>query len=154
MYPCRAGGTPLHPHGGTSPQLPMSVLPLTPMSVQPLPPMIVLPLTLMIVLPLTPMMVLPLTPMAVIPTRALPHPHGGTRTREFFVDSLLVRIHLIIVMIFRTPAVRYGILNSLFQVALYLPVQHGGTTHHPHGGAPHQPCTLQPNPCQISVCIS
>jgi hypothetical protein len=39
--------------------------------------------------------------------------------REIFIDNLLVRIHLIIEM--NRPALRRGSLNSLFQVALYLP---------------------------------
>jgi len=42
------------------------------------------------------------------------------REREFFIDNLLVRIHLIIMMI-RGPVSRHGSLNSLFQVALHLP---------------------------------
>ena len=36
-----------------------------------------------------------------------------------FIDNLLVRVHLIIEM--SRPALRHGSLNSLFQVALYLP---------------------------------
>ena len=39
--------------------------------------------------------------------------------REIFTDNLLVRVHLIIEM--SRPALRHGSLNSLFQVALYLP---------------------------------
>jgi len=39
--------------------------------------------------------------------------------REIFIDNLLVRVHLIIEM--SRPALRRGSLNSLFQVALYLP---------------------------------
>ena len=35
------------------------------------------------------------------------------------MDNLLVRVHLIIEMI--RPALRHGSLNSLFQVASYLP---------------------------------
>ena len=42
-----------------------------------------------------------------------------TLEREAFIDSLLVRVHLIIEM--SRPALRHGSLNSLFQVALYLP---------------------------------
>ena len=38
------------------------------------------------------------------------------RERDFVIDNLLVRIHSIIEMIWWT-----GSLNSLFQVALYLP---------------------------------
>ena len=39
--------------------------------------------------------------------------------REIFVDNLLVRVHVIIEM--SRSALRHGTLNSLFQVALYLP---------------------------------
>jgi hypothetical protein len=39
--------------------------------------------------------------------------------REISIDNLLVRVHLIIEM--SRPALRHGSLNSLFQVALYLP---------------------------------
>ena len=39
--------------------------------------------------------------------------------REIFIDNLLVQVHLIIEM--SRPALRHGSLNSLFQVALYLP---------------------------------
>ena len=39
--------------------------------------------------------------------------------REIFIANLLVRVHLIIEM--SRPALRHGSLNSLFQVALYLP---------------------------------
>ena len=39
--------------------------------------------------------------------------------REIFIGNLLVRIHMIIEM--SRPALRHGSLNSLFQVALYLP---------------------------------
>jgi len=39
--------------------------------------------------------------------------------REIFIDNLLVRVHLIIEM--SRPALRHRSLNSLFQVALYLP---------------------------------
>ena len=39
--------------------------------------------------------------------------------REIFIDNQLVRVHLIIEM--SRPALRHGSLNSLFQVALYLP---------------------------------
>ena len=39
--------------------------------------------------------------------------------REILIDNLLVRVHLIIEM--SRPALRHGSLNSLFQVALYLP---------------------------------
>jgi len=42
------------------------------------------------------------------------------REREFFIDNLLVRIHLIVEMIFSRPALRHGSLNSVSQVALYL----------------------------------
>ena len=42
------------------------------------------------------------------------------REREIFIDNLLVRVHLIIEM--SRPALRHGSLNSLFQVALYLPI--------------------------------
>ena len=51
-----------------------------------------------------------------------PHPssrHEPCKEREIFIDNLLVRVHLIIEM--RRPALRHGSLNSLFQVALYLP---------------------------------
>jgi len=41
------------------------------------------------------------------------------KEREFFIGNLLVRIHLIIEMIL----VAREILNSLFQIALYLPCQ-------------------------------
>ena len=43
---------------------------------------------------------------------------GATRevpTREFFIDNLLVRIHLIIEMVFSRPALRHGSLDFLFQ---------------------------------------
>ena len=43
---------------------------------------------------------------------------GLPREREIFIDNLLVRVYLIIEM--SRPALRYGSLNSLFQVALYL----------------------------------
>ena len=43
---------------------------------------------------------------------------GCDGEREFFVDNLMVRIHLIIEMIFSRPALRHGSLNSLFQIAL------------------------------------
>ena len=43
----------------------------------------------------------------------------GPREREIFIDNLLVRVHLLIEM--SRPALRYGSLNSLFQVALHLP---------------------------------
>ena len=39
--------------------------------------------------------------------------------KKIFNDNLLVRIHLIIKM--SRPALRHERLNSLFQVALYLP---------------------------------
>ena len=39
--------------------------------------------------------------------------------REIVLDNLPVRVHLIIEM--SRPALRHGRLNSLFQVALYLP---------------------------------
>ena len=39
--------------------------------------------------------------------------------REIFIENLLVRVHLFIEM--SRPALRHGSLNSLFQVALYLP---------------------------------
>ena len=45
--------------------------------------------------------------------------HPRLREREIFIDNLLVRVHLIIEM--SRPALRHGNLNSLFQVALYLP---------------------------------
>ena len=38
---------------------------------------------------------------------------------EIFIDNLLVRVHLLIEM--SRPVLRHGSLNSLFQVALYLP---------------------------------
>jgi hypothetical protein len=41
------------------------------------------------------------------------------RERKIFIATLLVRVHLIIEM--SRPALRHGSLNSLFQVALYLP---------------------------------
>ena len=41
------------------------------------------------------------------------------REGEIFIDNLLVRVHLIIEM--SRLALRHGSLNSLFQVALYLP---------------------------------
>ena len=41
------------------------------------------------------------------------------RKRDIFIDSLLVRVHLIIEM--SRSALRHWSLNSLFQVALYLP---------------------------------
>ena len=40
--------------------------------------------------------------------------------REIFIDNLLVRVRLIIEM--SRLALRHGSLNSLFQVALYLPL--------------------------------
>ena len=43
----------------------------------------------------------------------------GCAEREIFIGNLLVRVHLIIEM--SRPALRHGSLNSLFQVALYLP---------------------------------
>ena len=39
--------------------------------------------------------------------------------REIFIEDLLDRVHLIIEM--SRPALRHRSLNSLFQVALYLP---------------------------------
>ena len=39
--------------------------------------------------------------------------------REIFIDNLLVRVHLIIEM--SRPALRHGSLDSLLQVALYIP---------------------------------
>jgi hypothetical protein len=49
--------------------------------------------------------------------------HFGARRqpqeREIFIDSLLVRVHLIIEM--SRPALRHGSLNSPFQIASYLP---------------------------------
>ena len=53
-----------------------------------------------------------------LPCARLPPP-GGQREREILIDSLLVRVHFIIEM--SRPALRQGTLNSLFQVALYLP---------------------------------
>ena len=47
---------------------------------------------------------------------------GGTPApseREIFIENLLVRVHLIIEM--SRPALHHGSLNSLCQVALYLP---------------------------------
>ena len=44
---------------------------------------------------------------------------AGNQEREIFIDNLLVRVHLIIEI--SRPALRHGSLNSLFQVALYLP---------------------------------
>ena len=41
------------------------------------------------------------------------------KEREILIDNLLVRVQLIIEM--SRPALRHGSLNSLFQVALYLP---------------------------------
>ena len=41
--------------------------------------------------------------------------------REFFIDNLMVRIHSIIVVILADRACAMGVLNSLFQIALYLP---------------------------------
>ena len=56
------------------------------------------------------------------------------RERDFFIDNLLVRIHLIIAMIlvnhrdnFSGPALRHETLNSLVQVALYIPSSKCGT---------------------------
>ena len=46
------------------------------------------------------------------------HDLASEREREIFIDSLLVRVHLIIEM--SRPALRHGSLNSLFQVALSL----------------------------------
>ena len=54
-----------------------------------------------------------------------------TREREIFIDNLLVRVHLIIEM--SRPALRHGSLNSLFQVALYLP-SWTRSSHHMTGG--------------------
>ena len=46
------------------------------------------------------------------------------REQDFFSDSLLIRVHLVVEMIrFGGPASRHGSYNSLFQVALYLPPQ-------------------------------
>ena len=42
------------------------------------------------------------------------------RAREFFIDNLLVRIHVIIEMIWWTSLTPWDFLNSLFEVALYL----------------------------------
>ena len=44
---------------------------------------------------------------------------AGDGEREIFTDNLLVRVNLSIEM--SRPALRHGSLNSLFQVALYLP---------------------------------
>ena len=41
--------------------------------------------------------------------------------RELFIDNLLIRYPLNHRHDFSRPALRHGILNSLFQVALYLP---------------------------------
>ena len=41
------------------------------------------------------------------------------REREIYTDNLVIRVHFIIEM--SRPALRHGSLNSLFQVALYLP---------------------------------
>ena len=46
-------------------------------------------------------------------------PHRHPPEREMFIDNPLVRVHSIIEM--SRPALRHGSLNSLFQVALYLP---------------------------------
>ena len=43
-----------------------------------------------------------------------------SKEREFFIDNLLVRIHLFIERMFSGPAVRHESLNFLSQVALYL----------------------------------
>jgi hypothetical protein len=41
--------------------------------------------------------------------------------REFFIHNLMVRIHLTIVMVLVDRPCATGVLNSLFQIALYLP---------------------------------
>ena len=46
---------------------------------------------------------------------------GAGAEREFFIDNLVVRIHLIIEMILVDRPRAIGVLDSLFQVALYLP---------------------------------
>jgi hypothetical protein len=46
---------------------------------------------------------------------------AGGREAEFFIDNLLDRIHLIIAMILVDRPCAIGVLNSLSQVALYLP---------------------------------
>ena len=58
---------------------------------------------------------------AKAPQSAPPHPTlpRTQREREIFIDNLLVRVHSIIEM--SRPALRHRSLNSLFQVALYLP---------------------------------
>jgi len=48
---------------------------------------------------------------------------SGEREREFFIDSLLVRIHFVIEMILGDRPRAMGVLNSLFQAALHLPSQ-------------------------------
>ena len=43
------------------------------------------------------------------------------REREFFTDTLLVRVHLIIAMILVDRPCAMGVLNSLSHAALHLP---------------------------------
>ena len=64
----------------------------------------------------------------ILPGTWYPNTHGARKERETFIDNLLVRVRLIIEM--SRPALRHGSLNSLFQVALYLPSY----------GTPHPPC--------------
>ena len=63
----------------------------------------------------------PSTPSRAAPwTRACGGENGVVGSeREIFIDNLLVRVHLIIEI--SRPALRHGSLNSLFQVAVYLP---------------------------------
>ena len=54
-------------------------------------------------------------------SESVPGQNGTCAEREIFIDNLLVRVHFIIEM--SRPALRHGSLNSLFEVALYLPAQ-------------------------------
>jgi hypothetical protein len=42
---------------------------------------------------------------------------GGKGEREFFIETLLVRIHIIIWMVLVDRACAMGVLNSVFHVA-------------------------------------
>ena len=72
-----------------------------------------------------------------------PNLRGG-KEREFFVDDLMVRIHLIIVMILVDRPCAMGVLNSPFQITFYLPCQ---GAHH-SSGCEH--CTLNPATCTLN----
>ena len=63
--------------------------------------------------------------------------------REIFIDNLLVRVHFIIEM--SRPALRNGSLNSLFQVAVYLPSS-ASLPSSLRCDAPPPPCVAPPPP--------